>query len=76
MSLAPVSAIAVSEMSMLVGVGLQLGREVNFLITSESLSLLGLELIEIFLKLDPRRPWKNKEQGLGLLCHLTAGVSL
>ena len=56
MSLAPGSAIAVSEMSMLVGVGIQLGREVNFLITSECLSLLGLEVIELFLKLDPRLP--------------------
>ena len=38
MLLAPVSAIAVSEMTMLFGVGLQLGREVNFLVTSECLS--------------------------------------
>ena len=53
MLLAPMSAIVVSEMYMLVGVGLQLGREVNFLITSECLSLLGLEVIELFLKLDP-----------------------
>ena len=38
MSLAPVSAIAVSDMAMLFGVGLQLGREVKFLVTSECLS--------------------------------------
>ena len=38
MSLAPLSDIAMSEMAMLLGVGLQLGRDVNFLITSECLS--------------------------------------
>ena len=40
MSLAPVSAIAVSEIAMWFGVGLQLGTEVKFLVTSEFLSLL------------------------------------
>ena len=66
MLLAPVSAIAVSEMPMLVGVGLQLGREVNLLITSECLSLLGLEVIELFLKLDPCRQVMNESQPLFL----------
>ena len=42
MSLAPVSAIAVSEMVMLGGAVLQLGIEVKFLVTREFLSLLGL----------------------------------
>ena len=42
MLLAPVSAIAVSEIAMWFGVGLQLGIEVKFLVTSEFLSLLGL----------------------------------
>ena len=67
MSLVPVSAISVSEMSMLVGVGLQLGREVNFLITSECLSLLGLKVIELFLKLDPRRQMTKESQPLFLV---------
>ena len=49
MSLAPVSAVAVSEIAMWFGVGLQLGMEVKFLVTSEFLSLLGLEFIKIFL---------------------------
>ena len=67
MSLAPVSAIAVSDISMLGGVGLQLGREVNFLITSECLSLLGLEVIELFLKLDPRCQVIKESQPLFLV---------
>ena len=66
MSLASVSAIAVSDISMLVGVGLQLGREVNFLITSECLSLLGLEVIELFIKLDPHRQVIKESQPLFL----------
>ena len=33
------------------GVGLQLGMEVKFLVTSDFLSLLGLEFIEIFLNM-------------------------
>ena len=38
------------------GVGLQLVMEVKFLVTSEFLSLLGLEFIELFLiMLDPCR---------------------
>ena len=38
MSLAPLSAIVVSEIAMWFGVGLQLGMEVKFLVTSECLS--------------------------------------
>ena len=65
MSLAPVSAIAVSEMAMLFGVGIQLGREVKFLVTSECLSLLGLEVIELFRNmLDPFRQVTKESQPL------------
>ena len=55
MSLAPVSAIAVSEMVMMGGAGIQLGIEVKFLVTREFLSLLGLEIIKLFLNVDPCR---------------------
>ena len=65
MSLAPVSAIAVSEIAMWFGVGLQLGMEVKFLVTSEFLSLLGLEFIELFLNmLDPCRQVSKESQPL------------
>ena len=65
MSLAPVSAIAVSEIAMWFGVGLQLGMEVKFLVTSEFLSLLGLECIELFLNvLDPCRQVLKESQPL------------
>ena len=65
MSLAPVSDIAVSEIAMWFGVGLQLGIEVKFLVTSEFLSLLGLELIKLFLNvLDPCRQVVNASQTL------------
>ena len=74
MLLAPVSAIAVSEMSMLVGVGLQPGREVNFLITSECLSLLWLQVNELFLKLDPRRQVAKESQPLLLVFPGPAGL--
>ena len=53
MLLAPVSAIAVYEMAMLGGAGLQLRIEVKLLVTREFLSLLGLENIKIFLHVDP-----------------------
>ena len=50
---------------MLVGLGLQLGRELNFLITSECLSLLGLEFIKLFLNmLDPCHQVVNESQTL------------
>ena len=65
MLLAPVSAIAVSEIAMWFGVGLQLGMEVKFLVTSEFLSLLGLEFIELFLNvLDPCLQVLEKSQPL------------
>ena len=65
MSLAPVSAIAVSEIAMRFGVGIQLGMEVKFLVTSEFLSLLGLEFIKLFLNvLDPCRQVVNESQPL------------
>ena len=65
MLLAPVSAIDVSEIAMWWGVGLQLVIEVNFLVTSEFLSLLGLEFIKLFLNvLDPCRQVVNSSQPL------------
>ena len=65
MLLAPVSAISVSEIAMWFGVGLQLGIEVKFLVTSEFLSLLGLEFIELFLNvLDPCRQVLKESQPL------------
>ena len=65
MSLAPVSAIAVSDISIWFGVGLQLGIEVKFLVTSKFLSLLGLEFIKLFLNvLDPCRQVVNESQPL------------
>ena len=63
MSLAPESAIMVSKMAKLGGAGLQLGIEVKFLVTREVLTLLSLEVIELFLIVDPCRqveasqPW-------------------
>ena len=45
------------------GVGLQLGTEVKFLVTSEFLSLLGLEFIKLFLNvLEPCRQVVNESQ--------------
>ena len=65
MSLAPVSAIAVSEIAMWFGVGIQLGMKVKSLVTSEFLSLLGLEFIKMFLHvLDPCRQVENESQPL------------
>ena len=65
MSLAPVSAIDVSEIAMCFGVGLQLGMEVKFLVTSEFLSLLGLEFIKLFNNvLDPCCQVVNESQSL------------
>ena len=61
MSLAPVSVIAVSEMAMLGGAGLQIGIEVNFLVNREFLSLLGLEIIKLFLNVDPCRQVKESQ---------------
>ena len=65
MSLAPVSAIDVSEIAMWFGVGLQLGIEKKFLVTSKFLSLLGLEFIKKNLNvLDPCRQVVNAYQPL------------
>ena len=55
MSLAPVLAIDVSEMGRLGGEGIQLGRQVKFLLSREVLSLLFLEIIELVFRDDPRR---------------------
>ena len=65
MSLDTVSDIAVSEIAMWFGVGLQLGMEVKFLVTSEFLILLGLEFIELFINmLDPCRQVSKESQPL------------
>ena len=65
MSLDPVSSIAVSEIAMWFGVGLQLGMEVKLLVTSKFLSLLGLEFIKLFLNvLDPCRQVLNESRPL------------
>ena len=65
MSLAPLSAIAVSEIDMWFGVGLQLGIEFKFLVTSKFLSLLGLEFIKLFLDvLNPCCQVVNESQPL------------
>ena len=65
MLLALVSAIAVSEIAMWFGVGLQLGMKVRFLVTSKFLSLLGLEFIKLFLNvLDPFRQVLKESQPL------------
>ena len=50
MSLAPVSEIAVSEMGMIGGADLHLGREIKFLLRRKDLSLLSLEIIELVFK--------------------------
>ena len=42
--------------------GLQLGIEVKFLVTREFLSLLGLEVIKLFLILDPCRQVMKESQ--------------
>ena len=65
MLMATVSAIVVSEIAMWFGVGLQLGMEVKFLVTSEFLSLLGLEFIKLFLNvLEPCRQALNESHPL------------
>ena len=46
---------------MLGWVGLQLGIEVKFLVTREFLSLLGLEIIKMFLHVDPYRQLKASQ---------------
>ena len=61
MSLAPVSAIAVSEMARLRGESLQLGREVKVLLSREELSLLFLKIIKLVFKADPHRQAKSSQ---------------
>ena len=61
MSLAPVSAIAVSEMARLGGVGLQLGREVKVLLSRDVLSLLFLKIIKLVFIADPGSQAKSSE---------------
>ena len=62
MSLAPLYVIAVSEMvSWGGGAGLQLGIEVKVLVTREVLTLLSLEIIELFLITDPCRQVKASQ---------------
>ena len=58
MSLAPVSAIAVSDMARLGGAGIQLGREFAVLLKREELSVLSLEIIKLVFKADPHRQEK------------------
>ena len=61
MSLAPVSVIAVSEMSRQGGAGLQLGGEVKVLLSREVLTLLFLEIIKLVPRADPRRQVKSSQ---------------
>ena len=61
MSLAPVSAIAVSEMARLGGAGLQLGGEVEVLLNREVLTLLILEIIKLCPRADPCRQVKASQ---------------
>ena len=61
MSLAPVYAIAVSDMAKLGGAGLQLGIEVKVLLTREVLTLLLLEIIKLFPIADPCRQVKASQ---------------
>ena len=60
-SLAPVSAIVVSDMARLVGAGLQLGGEVKVLLSREVLTLLFLEIIKLVPRADPRRQVKASQ---------------
>ena len=61
MSLAPVSAITVSEMAKMGLAGLQLGIEVKVLVTREVLTLLSLEIIELCPIADPCRQVKASQ---------------
>ena len=75
MSLAPVSAISVSEMARQGGAGLQLGGEVKVLLSRELLSLLFLEIIKLFPRADPRRQVKSSQPWF-LVAPGTAGFVL
>ena len=61
MSLAPVSAIALSEMDRHGGEGLQLGGEVKFLLSREVLTLLFLEIIKLVPRANPHRQVKSSQ---------------
>ena len=61
MSLAPVSAIAVSDMAKLGGAGPQLGIEVKVLLNREVLNLLILEIIKLCPIADPSRQVKASQ---------------
>ena len=61
MSLVTVLAMAVSEMGMLGGTGLQLGREVKVLLRREELYLLSLEFIKLVFKADPHYQAKSSQ---------------
>ena len=61
MSLAPVSAIGVSDMAKLRRAGIQLGIEVKVLVTREVLTLLSLEIIELCPIADPCRQVKASQ---------------
>ena len=60
-SLAPVYAIAVSEMDRLGWMGIQLGGEVKVLLNREVLTLLILEIITLCPRADPRRQVKASQ---------------
>ena len=60
-SLAPVSAMDVSEMGMIGGAGLQLGREVKVLERREELYLLSLDDIKLGFEADPHRQAKSSQ---------------
>ena len=76
MSLAPVPAIAVSKIAIWFGVGIQLGIEVKFLVTSKFLSLLGLEFIKLFLNvLDTFRQVVNASQPLFFVLPVPEGLA-
>ena len=75
MSLAPVSAMAVSDMGMICGAGIQLGREVKVLEIREELYLLSLIFIKLGFKADPHRQAKSS-QPLFLVAPGPAGLSL
>ena len=67
MSLALVSAIAVSKMARLGGAGLQLGGEVKVLLNREVLTLLILEIIKLCPRADPCRQVKASQPWFLLL---------
>ena len=61
MSLAPVLLMAVSEMGMIGGAGIQLGREVKILERREELSLLSLDDFKLGFRADLHRQAKSSQ---------------